>query len=250
MMTPTIATQLAHRTIRSYTDEPVSEEAIASLYEAARRSATWAFYQHRTIIRVRDPRIRQVIAHSSTQPYVAAERGELFIFVVDLYRNSRIRAEQGVDSEWYHTTQAFLTGVGDTMLAAQNFVVAAESMGLGTVFLGSIGREVREVISALELPTLTYPLVGVLVGHPAEKPQIKPRLPIAAMTACDTYPMRESVCEALADYDEVVQTYYDLRDTNRRVDSFTRQIATNPGRGGAEVTDVLAVLHDQGLALR
>ena len=108
----------------------------------------------------------------------------------------------------------------------------------------------RRVIQALQLPEPTYPLVGVLVGHPAQEPQYKPRLPLAVMTGENAYPRVNNMTEALAEYDEVVHTYYDLRDANNRVDSFTDQMARAMGKGGADLTDVLAVLHEQGLALR
>lgn len=247
---PTLDVILGHRSIRSFTDEPVSEDAITTILEAVRQAATWAFYQHRTIIRVTDPAVRAEIGKSAVQPYVGDTKGELFILVVDLYRNAQIRREAGVDTSWLQTTAAFLTGVEDTLLAGQNLVTAAESLGLGTVWLGSIGREVRRVIQALQLPELTYPLVGVLVGHPAQEPQYKPRLPLAVMTGENAYPRVNNMTEALAEYDEVVHTYYDLRDANNRVDSFTDQMARAMGKGGADLTDVLAVLHEQGLALR
>lgn len=247
---PTIATQLGHRSIRAYTDEPLDDAEIRTLLEAARQAPTWAFYQQRTIIRVTDPDLRAAIGECSGQPYVGADRGELFVFVVDLYRNWRIREDRGISGEWFSTTQAFLTGVQDTLLAAQNMVVAAESMGLGTVYLGSITRDPARLIEVLGLPRLTYPLVGLIVGHPDQNPQHKPRLPLAVTTGRNGYPHHDDYAAVLADYDEVVATYYDLRDTNRRVDAFTAQIAANPGRGGADVTDALAALHAQGLALR
>ena len=67
--------------------------------------------------------------------------------------------------------------------------------------------------------------------------------------AIDTYPLLENVHESLADYDQVVKTYYDLRDPAKPVGTFTRQIETKPGGGRAEQAPVREVLDAQRLAL-
>lgn len=246
----TIEHQLDHRTIRAFTAEPVPEAQIATLLDVARHTATSSFYQQATIIRVKDPRIRHEIYLSSGQPYVDGTRGELFVFVVDLYRNARIREEAGLDVEPLELTTLFLQAVEDTVLAAQNAVVAAESMGLGTVYLGSIVGDPRRVIRALCLPIRTFPLLGLLVGHPDQAPQLKPRLPACFTTGVDAYPRVEDYHAALAGYDRETQTYYEHRDSHRRIDSFTRRIHRKPGTGRSEQAPVLDVLHEQRLALR
>lgn len=176
-------------------------------------------------------------------------KGDLFIFLADLYRNSRIRAEQGISSEALSSMNLFLTAAEDALLAAQNVVVAAESMGLGTVYLGSILADPRSVVQALKLPELTFPIVGLLVGHSDQEPGRKPRLPLSVMTARNTYPRVESYAELLADYDREVTEYYDLR-SGSRLESFTHLVGTSIGVGGAHVSPILEVLHEQGLCLR
>ncbi len=246
----TIATQLAHRSIRAFTDEPLADDVVDTLLAVARRSPTSGFYQQTTVIRVLDPDVREQVHLSSGQPYVGGNRGELWVFIVDLHRNAVIRSQAGADLEPLGRTSLFLEGVEDTVIAAQNVVVAAQSLGLGTVYLGSIQGEPRRVIKALHLPHHTYPLVGLLIGHSAQDPQFKPRLPEEFTSAINTYPEFEDLTSALGTYDLVVRDYYDLRDANRRVDSFTHQVVTKLGGGKAEVAPVLEVLHEQGLALR
>ena len=246
---PTIATQLAHRSIRAFSDEPLTEDQITTLYEVARHTATCTYAQQFTIIRVTDPVIRHEVYLASGQPYVDGPNAELFVFVVDLYRNAAIRAEAGIDDAPLARTNVFFSGFYDTMLAAQNMVLAAESMGLGTVYLASIQGDPRRVITALNLPKFTYPAVGLLVGHAAQDPQFKPRLPLTVTTAENTYPEIESYKAHLADYDAKVQEYYDLRDANNRIDSFTHQIEANLGKGAAMTSPMLEILHEQGLLL-
>ena len=245
----TIAAQMAHRTIRAYTDEPLGEDTVTTLLDVARHAATSAFQQQVTIIRILDPVVREQVYLASGQPYVGGDRGELFVFVVDLHRNAVIRERAGVSLEPLERVNLFLQGVEDAVIAAQNVVVAAESLGLGTTYLGSILGDPRRVIEALKLPERTFPLLGLLVGHPAQEPQYKPRLPREITTGVDSYPDVEEHLEALADYDAVVEEYYDLRDTNNRVDSFSAQMVRALGMGPAAVVPALPVLHDQRLAL-
>ena len=249
MTNETIASQLAHRTIRAYKEQPLTEAEIETLMEVARHTATASYLQGYTVLHITDPQVREKIYAASGQPYVGGTKGDMFIFVVDLYRNSRIRAEQGVSSEALSSMNLFLTGAEDALLAAQNVVVAAESMGLGTVYLGSILADPRLVVDALELPELTFPILGLLVGHSDQEPGQKPRLPLSILTAENTYPRVESYTEALADYDREVTEYYDLR-SGSRLESFTHLVANGIGVGGAHVSPIMEVLNEQGLCLR
>lgn len=99
MTNETIASQLAHRTIRAYKDQPLTDAEVETLMDVARHTATSSFLQSCTVLHITDPTVREAIGAASGQPYVGGTKGDLFIFVADLYRNSRIRAEQGVSSE-------------------------------------------------------------------------------------------------------------------------------------------------------
>lgn len=249
MTNDTIALQLAHRTIRAYKEQPLTDAEVTTLMDVARHTATASYLQACTILHITDPKIREKIAAASGQPYVGGTAGDLFIFLVDMYRNSRIRAEQGVSSEPLSSMNLFLAAAEDALLSAQNVVVAAESMGLGTVYLGSILADPRGVVEALQLPPLTFPILGMIVGHPDQEPGMKPRLPLSVMTGQNTYPHVESYTELLADYDREVTKYYDLR-SGSRLESFTHLVGTAIGVGGAHVSPILEVLHEQGLCLR
>lgn len=242
----TLKHQLNHRTIRAFSPQKMSTEELETLYEVARHTATSMFNQQFSIIHVTDTAKKAAIRKICNQDYVG-ENGELLIFVVDLYRNYLIRKQKGSDAGRLHTTDVFMQGVCDTVLAAQNVTNAAESMGLGCVYLGSIQNDAAQMIDLLKLPKLTYPLLGMQVGYPAQAPQLKPRLPLEFTCFEDEYQPLADI-HKLADYDKQVNLYYDLRDTNRRVDTFTDQI--NSAKLAAQITkrdEMLEVLHRQEL---
>lgn len=135
----------------------------------------------------------------------------------------------------------------DAIMAAQNMITAAESMGLGVVPLGSIKNDPQKIIEVLNLPKMTFPVLGLQIGVPDQEPQLKPRLPLKFIAFDNDYP-KEIKLSDLSDYDQEVTTYYDLRDANRRIDSFTNQIAgAKLNRHCTKRDEIMKVLHQQGL---
>lgn len=215
---------LNHRTIREFKSSPMPPQQLSILLDIAKRTATSMGLQSFSVIRIVNPELKAAIAEVCNQEYVARVP-ELFIFIVDAYRNSRIAREQGITSDIERDSDRFFQGWTDAAIAAQNMVAAAELGGFGTVFFGSILNNVPKMIELLKLPELTFPVVGVGIGVPNQKPQLKPRMPREANVFDDSYTVFDSYLELLEDYDEEMEQYYDMRDTNRRVDSFTKQVA-------------------------
>lgn len=244
----TIAQQLDHRTIRAFTKQPVAPEIIEQLVSVARHTATSNFQQAFSVISVTDQTKKQQIAAISKQPYVAAN-GHLFIFVADQHRNQQIGAEMGETENQLGGADRFLQAWSDATLAVQNTEVAAESLGLGTVILGSILNDAQKLIDLLQLPQLTFPVLGLAIGWPDQAPQLKPRLPEKFVHFENSYQLPTPVEPQLTDYDAVVHQYYDLRDANRRVDTFTNQVQQRLAMVPEKRGELLAVLRRQGFLL-
>lgn len=233
-MNETIQTQINHRTIREFTDEKISSQTLNQLLEVANSTASSNHLQSFSIIRVVDENLKKEISDIANQKYLARVP-ELLIFIVDQYRNHQIGLEQGQQLEATSDMNSFTQGFTDACLAAQNVVVAAESLGLGTVFFGSILNDVPKLVELLQLPQLTFPVVGVGIGFANQSPQLKPRLPITLKVFTDTYEKKNDYLDLIKEYDSVLNQYYDLRDTNNRVDTFRDQIVnklslSNPKR--------------------
>ena len=233
-MNPTIQNQLNHRSIRKFKDIPLTSEEVNLLVDVARHTSTSSFMQSYSILSVTDPEKKAKVAQIGNQNYIA-ECGHLFIMLADQHRNQRIAEEQNFDTEVLGSFDRFFVAATDAILAAQNIMIAAEAMGLGAVFLGSTLNHVDQLIELFNLPEHVVPVLGIAIGHPDQAPQLKPRLPREIMHFENSYPKFENVCDALKDYDAIVQEYYDLRDANNRIDAFTTQIAKgmtrkHPGR--------------------
>lgn len=235
---------LQRRTVRHFKKQSLTSEQYAHLMEVARQAPTSNFLQQCSFIHITDPAIREQIRAVCQQQYVGAN-GDLIVFVIDLYRNHRIRAQFGLADDALNSTDAFIQGMEDTMIAAQSVVMAAESMGLGCVYLGSIQNDIRSIIKILKLPKLTYPLVALQIGIPDLIPELKPRLPLKLRSFENQYEDRFDL-NNLKEYDAIVEKYYDLRDTSKHVDSFTQQIATKLSQTNHKRDEILAIIQEQG----
>jgi nitroreductase len=245
-MNETISQLLNHRSIRSFTDQSIPEEQVDVLIRAAQHASTSNFFQQYSIIGVTDPDKKKALATIGRQHYIA-EADRLFVLVIDMHRNARIAQAKGKPIDLLGSTDFFFRAFSDTVLAAQNLVVAAESLGLGAVFLGSVLNDPQAVIDLLKLPKLTFPAFGIAVGYPNQSPQLKPRLPEEAVYCENEYRPLEKPLEFLGDYDHEVNQYYDLRDANRRVDTFTDQIAKAMTKTQSEnKKHMMATLKNQG----
>lgn len=240
--------QLNHVTIREFTDEPVDPALVEALKDVANRTATSTGMQSYSIIRIVDEKKKKALADIGGQDYIA-RAPELWVFVADVYRNSRIAREQGVELVAEADSDRFFQGFTDAVLAAQNVTNAVEAAGLGAVYLGSILNDARAVIELLNLPKLTFPVFGLGFGHSNQSPQLKPRMHMDLKCFTDSYVVLDNYLEAIKDYDKEMQTYYDLRDANRRVDSFSNQVVARL-KGATENRAALAqIAEEQGFRL-
>lgn len=175
-MTPTIELLRSHRSIRHFTDAPVSDEQRAAIIASAQAASTSSFLQCTSIIRITDPALRERLVPLTGGQQHVAQAAEFWVFCADFNRHLQIcpQAELGL-------AEQLLIGVVDTALLAQNALTAAESLGLGGVYIGGLRNSIEAVTELLELPKHVLPLFGLCLGWPADNPDIKPRMPAAML---------------------------------------------------------------------
>lgn len=237
MSTPTIELLCHHRSIRAYTPEPVSDEQIELILTAAQAVSSSNFLQCTSIIRVTDTELRSKLAVlAGNQPYVT-QAPEFWVFCADLNRHKQLvpKVELG-------KAEQLLVGCVDTAIMAQNAVVAAESLGLGCVYIGGIRGQIEQVTTLLNLPKYVLPLFGVCIGHPAQHPDIKPRLPKAAMFFENHYqPIQKSLID---EYNTTMANYYQQRSSNQKVSGWSDTIEKI--LNSVKRDTMLDYLHQQG----
>lgn len=245
---PFVQNQLNHRSIRAYTEEPLAVEMLETLLAVARRTATSSSMQACSIIRVTETHLKHEIAAICKQDFVS-KAPELFIFIVDQYRNQNIAQEKGHFHNHAAGMDSFFQSFTDAALMAQNVVNAAQALGLGTVYLGSIHNDSTKMCQILKLPQLTFPVVGLIVGYAAQEPQQKPRLENHLRVFENCYTVFDNYLHEIQDYDEIMQSYYDLRNASRRVDSFSDQVVKKLSNPNPKRQEILKAVRAQGFLM-
>lgn len=111
------------------------------------------------------------------------------VWLADLARLAHIAESRGIFYDGLDYLEMFLMATVDAALAAQNATVAAESLGLGTVYIGAMRNKPLEVAEVLQLPPSVFAVFGLCVGYPEPNIafSVKPRLPQTAILHRETY---------------------------------------------------------------
>lgn len=214
----------AHRSIRKFTDQPISPELLSTILRSGQAAATSSFLQGATVIRVRNPANREKLAAlAGNQPYVQSA-AEFFVLCADLKRpgNSCVQYDKPFEGDY---TEHFIIATVDVALMAQNMVVAAEAAGLGICYIGGLRNNPREVSDLLQLPKGVYPVFGLCLGYPDQDPECKPRLPLEIIVKEDVY-SEEGDAQRIAEYDDEIRKYYKKRTGGGHGICWSEQVAT------------------------
>lgn len=240
-MTPTIDLLCSHRSIRAFTEQGIDDAQRRAIIAAAQAASTSSFLQCSSIVRITDREKRHALAELAGGQSWVTDAPEFWVFCADFNRHLQICPDAQLGR-----AEQLLLGCVDTALMAQNAMVAAESLGLGGVFIGGIRNNIADVTALLELPKFVLPLFGFCIGYPSVSPDVKPRMPQAMLVHENSYHQVDET--VLAEYDQQITEYYQQRDSNQRSETWSDLIQrlivkeTRPF--------MLDYLHSQGWATR
>jgi len=214
----------SHTSVRKFTDKLVDEKLLHQIIQSSQYASTSNHIQAYTIIRVKDQDKKKTLAQlSGNQPYV--EDCPIFlVFCADLNRLEKACTMNNETIE-SNSTEVFIMATVDTALVAQNIMVAAESVGLGGVYIGGIRNNPQDVCDLLQIPHHVYPVFGMCLGYPEKINGTKPRLPLSLVLKEDTY-STDGDEKQLKEYDDLISHYYKDRTNNKRSNTWTEGIAT------------------------
>lgn len=232
---PTIDLQLAHRSVRRFLPDDVPGDQVELIVAAAQSASQSSNLQVWSVIEVRDADRRRRISHAiGGRPYVESAP-VLLAWVADFRRAARIVESAGSRIETLGYLENTLVPFVDAGIAAQNALLAAESLGLGGVFVGSLRNAPEAVVTELGLPEHTFPVFGLTIGHPdpSERAGVKPRLPRPAVLHREQYDP-DAWREAADAYEPRVREYFAEhgRDDYSWRDILTRRVSTIEGLHG------------------
>lgn len=175
-----------HRSIRRYRPEPLPAGMLECIISSAQMASTSSYLQYYTVVAVEEVDRKVRLATLCGDQEHIRQSPTFLAFCADLHRLKRICELEGTQIQTRYM-EAFLIAAVDAALFAQNVALAAESLGLGLVYIGAIRNNPAQVIAELALPDLVFPITGMCLGYPAEEPAHKPRLPLPAVLHREQY---------------------------------------------------------------
>jgi nitroreductase len=180
---------------------------IELLVAAAQSAPSSSNLQAMSIIVVEDrDRMRRLSKLAAGQRHVA-EAPLLLMFIADLSRLREICTRLTGSAEGLDYVETFIVALTDAAFAAQNTLVALESLGLGGCYIGAMRNHPREVAAELGLPPGAFAVFGLTIGYPdpAVETGVKPRLAQQIVLHRERYHHADST--DIASYDETMRAF-------------------------------------------
>jgi FMN reductase (NADPH)/FMN reductase [NAD(P)H] len=164
------------RSVRAYSDQPVTDEEKASILNATFRAPTAGNLMLYSIIEVEAHATKDKLAESCDhQPFIA-KAPYVLLFLADYQRWFDYFGHCGVEKRSevlklpYRKPEVgdLLLACCDALIAAQTAVIAAESIGIGSCYIGDILEQYEFHRELFDLPPYTLPITMLCFGHPAE----------------------------------------------------------------------------------
>lgn len=184
-----LETMLGHRSVRGFLPDPVPESALRAAVAAASSAPTSSNLQTWSVVAVTDPARRDRLRQLGGGQRFINDAPLLLMWIADLSRIAALAEERQAKVEGLEYLETCFVAIIDAALAAQNALVALESMGLGTVYIGGMRNRPEAVAAELNLPPRAFAVFGMSVGYPdpAVATVVKPRLPQPGVLHHETY---------------------------------------------------------------
>lgn len=181
-----INTVAKRRTIRKYSNDDISSDLLNNLLEKSFRASTMGGMQLYSVIVTRKPEMKEVLAPFHFNQPMVKNAPVVLTFCADFRRFSEWCKLRDA-APGYDNFLSFMNAATDALLVAQTFSTLAEEAGLGICYLGTTIYNSQQIIDALKLPHLVFPITTITVGYPAENPAQTDRLPIDALIHDEFY---------------------------------------------------------------
>lgn len=164
------------KTIRKYSSKDIPQELLNKLLEESFRSSTMGGIQLYSVIVTRDKKMKEKLSPAHFDQPMVKGAPVVLTFCADFHRFS-LWCEQRKATPGYDNLMSFYNASIDALLVAQSFSLLAEEAGMGICYLGTTTYNPQQIIDALQLPKLVFPVATLTVGYPDENPKQQDRLP-------------------------------------------------------------------------
>ena len=172
-MNQVIDTLLSRKSVRAFEDRRIEPDIRAAVLKATLRAPTAGNMMLYSIIDVTDQAIKdKLVTTCDNQPFIA-RAPMVWIFLADYQRWQDYFVHSNVEKleEPIRTPEEgdLFLACCDALIAAQNAVIAAESFGLGSCYIGDIIENYEAHKEMLNLPQYVFPICMLVFGYPTQQ---------------------------------------------------------------------------------
>lgn len=171
---------------RVFKNKRVPAAVVDKLVEAGIHAPTGGNLQPYSIIKIEKTAAVKKLAKFCWQPFLAKAPLH-FVFCVDLHRHKRWAMLENAPYSADRSLRPFWIAFQDTIICAQNMCVAADALGLGSVYIGPVFDSMAQIRRMCKLPKGVVPVVSLAVGYPKVKPPRRKKLPAALLAHSEVY---------------------------------------------------------------
>jgi nitroreductase len=153
---------------RSFLDKKIPENVLSLVLEAGTHAPTAGNLQPYSILRIEQEETKQKLAEMCEQSFIG-KAPVLLLFCLDLHRNERWAKLETAPYTATSSFRHFWVSFQDTIICAQNICTAADSMGLGSVYIGTVIDKPAIIQAMFKLPKGVFPVVLVCMGYPTKR---------------------------------------------------------------------------------
>ena len=171
---------------REFSDRKIPKDVLDAVLEAGTHAASAGNLQPYSIIKVQDPEKKRRLRELGYQSFIEEAPVDL-VFCIDWRRNKRWAEMEVAPFTANSSFQHFWVSFQDTIICAQSICTAAEAMGLGSVYVGTVLEFFPELREMLDLPDYVFPVVLLCMGYPAKKVPSRKKLGIEVVVHDEEY---------------------------------------------------------------
>ncbi len=156
------------KSVRVFTEEEIAEEDKKNILYAAMQAPSAGCQLLYTILDMTDQEKKDRLAELCDHQLFMAKAKMMLVFCADCRKWLSFYEEAGLEPRSPGAGDLLLA-VEDALIAAQNAVTAAESLGIGSCYIGDVMENAEEVKKLLQLPKYVYPACLLVFGYPTKQ---------------------------------------------------------------------------------
>jgi nitroreductase len=205
-----------HRSIRNYSNRSIETDKLDNVLHAGIRASTTGNMQVYSVIVTTQVDIKEKLWEAHFEQDMIKQAPVVLTFCADFNRFVKW-CEYRKAKPGYDNFISFFTAAIDALIVAQNVALAAEASSLGICYLGTTTYMAEKIINILNLPKYVVPVTTLVIGYPADSPELTDRLPLNGVIHFEKYTnyTADRIDQIYAEKESLESTLQLLKENNK-----------------------------------